>query len=204
MMTTVLNGGQRQKSGRYWKCERVHRCEVQWMDEQTKSEKPWRKSFGEKNKDMGLTELVLDMKLKRRGNYSKWRRAMHVCLSPHYLSEKQNAKYPQTIGKNAVSLIQKPKLRPGGRLGNFADRDQWSTFWVWNFEVLYFFGYWLQLLYFLGSVKKCCILKGFRFFVVFFWVQILVFNNNLPFGINLMLKFCKVAKENLIDLSRVA
>ena len=26
----------------------------------------------------------------------------------------------------------------------------------------------------------------------------MVFNNNLPFGISLMLKFCKVAEENLI------
>ena len=36
----------------------------------------------------------------------------------------------------------------GGEFGIFTDRDQRSIFWVLNFENLYFFGYWSQLLYF--------------------------------------------------------
>ena len=41
-------------------------------------------------------------------------------------------------------------------------------FWVLNFENLYFFGYWSQLLYFFGLLNKCCILKCFIFLTVFF------------------------------------
>ena len=46
-----------------------------------------------------------------------------------------------------------------------------SIFWVLNFENLYFFGYWSQLLYFFGLLNKSCILKCFIFSTVFFWVQ---------------------------------
>ena len=43
--------------------------------------------------------------------------------------------------------------------------------WVLNFENLYFFGYWSQLLYFFGLLNKSCILKCFIFSTEFFWVQ---------------------------------
>ena len=40
-----------------------------------------------------------------------------------------------------------------------------------NFENLYIFRYWSQLLYFLGLLSKSCILKCFIFSTVFFGVQ---------------------------------
>ena len=39
---------------------------------------------------------------------------------------------------------------PGGGLGIFMDRDQWSIFWDFEFRKSVFFGYWSQLLYFWG------------------------------------------------------
>ena len=57
---------------------------------------------------------------------------------------------------------------PRGGLVIFTDRDQRSIFWVLNFENLYFFGYWSQLLHCFGLLNKCCILKCFLFLTVFF------------------------------------
>ena len=50
--------------------------------------------------------------------------------------------------------VSSPVLKPRGGLDIFTYRDQRSTFWVLNFENLYFFWYWLELLYFLGVVKR--------------------------------------------------
>ena len=41
-------------------------------------------------------------------------------------------------------------------------------FWVLNFENLYFFGYWSEVLYFWGFSNKCCIFKCLTFSTVFF------------------------------------
>ena len=63
---------------------------------------------------------------------------------------------------------------PGGGLGIFTDKNQRISgvyFGVLNFENLYFFGYWSQLLYFLGLLNKRCILKCFICSTVFFWFQ---------------------------------
>ena len=56
---------------------------------------------------------------------------------------------------------------PGGGLAIFAGRDQWSIFLGFELRKFVFFGYWSQLLYFLGFLKKCCIFKSLIFFTVF-------------------------------------
>ena len=50
--------------------------------------------------------------------------------------------------------VSSPVLKPRGGLDIFTYRDQRSIFWVLNFENLYFFWYWSELLYFLGDVKR--------------------------------------------------
>ena len=49
----------------------------------------------------------------------------------------------------------KSGLKPSGGLGIFTYMDQWSIFFlVLNFENRHFFGYWSELLYFLGVFKQ--------------------------------------------------
>ena len=68
-------------------------------------------------------------------------------------------------------------------------------FGVLNFENLYFFGYWSQLLYFLGLLNKRCILKCFICSTVFFWFQFYSPGASIIMGLHychIMLDFCEV------------
>ena len=68
-------------------------------------------------------------------------------------------------------------------------------FWVLNFENLYFFGYWSQLLYFFGLLNKSCILKCFIFSTVFFCVQFYSPGVSMIMGLHyyrIMLDFCEM------------
>ena len=63
-----------------------------------------------------------------------------------------------TSSQQVVRLILdltvfKSNVDPGGGLGVFTDRDKRSIFLVLNFKNLYFFGHWLQQLYFFWVVK---------------------------------------------------
>ena len=53
-----------------------------------------------------------------------------------------------------VFVWSSPVLKPRGGLYIFTYRDQRSILGVLNFENLYFFWYWSELLYFLGVVKQ--------------------------------------------------
>ena len=68
-------------------------------------------------------------------------------------------------------------------------------FWVLNFENLYFFGYWSQLLYFFGLSDKSCILKYFIFSTVFFGFQFYSPSASIIMGLHyyhIMLDFCEM------------
>ena len=87
---------------------------------------------------------------------------------------------------------------PGGGLGIFTDKNQRISgvyFGVLNFENLYFFGYWSQLLCFLGLLNKRCILKCFICSTVFFWFQFYSPDASIIMGLHychIMLDFCEV------------
>ena len=66
--------------------------------------------------------------------------------------------------------------------------------WVLNFQNLYFFGYWSQLLYFFGLLNKSCILKCF-IFQQYFWVQFYSPGASIIMGLyyyHIMLDFCEM------------
>ena len=63
-------------------------------------------------------------------------------------------------------------IHPRGGLGIFTDKNQRISgvyFGVLNLENLYFFGYWSQLLYFLGLLNKRCTLKCFIYIQQYFF-----------------------------------
>ena len=66
---------------------------------------------------------------------------------------------------------------------------------VLNFDNLYFFGYWPQLLYFLELLNKSCILKCFIFSTVFFGVEFYSPIASIIMGLHyyhIMLYFCEM------------
>ena len=66
---------------------------------------------------------------------------------------------------------------------------------VLNLKILYFFGYWSQLLYFFGLLNKSCILKCFIFSTVFIWVQFYSPGASVVMGLHyyhIMLDFCEM------------
>ena len=68
-------------------------------------------------------------------------------------------------------------------------------FGILNFKNLYFFGYWSQLLYFLGLFNKICILKCFICSTVFFWFQFYSPCASIIMGLHfchIMFDFCEV------------
>ena len=74
-------------------------------------------------------------------------------------------------------------------------KNQRSIFWGFEFRASVFFGYWLQLLYFLGLLNKRCILKCFICSTVFFWFQFYSPGASIIMGLHychIMLDFCEV------------
>ena len=88
-----------------------------------------------------------------------------------------------------------PLIHSRGWTWHIYRQESAEYFGGFEFRESVFFGYWSQLLYFLGLLNKRCILKGFICSTVLFWFQFYSSGASIIMGLhycNIMLDLCEV------------